>query len=222
MPNIRVLLADDHAIVREGLCALLSHFDDIEVVGQAQDGQEAVARTVAQQPDVVIMDIVMPGMNGLEATRQIRQQCPHTRVIVLTQHDDRQFVLSFLQAGASGYVLKQALGTDLVNAVRLIASGGMTLDPRISATVIGQIRHPRGDGAPAIESLTRREREILSYIAHGMSNVQIAAKLSVSVNTIVTHRANLMSKLMIHKATDLVRFALENGLVDDSDPKLVG
>jgi two-component system, NarL family, response regulator NreC len=141
-------------------------------------------------------------------------------VIVLTQHDDRQFVLSFLQAGASGYVLKQALGTDLVNAVRLIASGGMSLDPRVSATVIGKIRHPHSEGAPDVESLTRREREILGYIAHGMTNGQIAAQLSVSVNTIVTHRANLMGKLGIHKATDLVRYALENGLVDNDDLKL--
>jgi DNA-binding NarL/FixJ family response regulator len=212
--KIRVLLVDDHTIVREGLRALLGYYEDIEVVGEAQDGEAAIARVGELQPDIVVMDIVMPKMNGLEATRQIRQQYPQTRVIVLTQHEDRQYVLSLIQAGVSGYVLKRALGTDLVNALRTVSNGGTSLDPMMTTTVVGKMRRQKEGGVILPEALTAREREILSYIAQGKTNSQIATLLCLSVNTIVWHRGNLMSKLGIHKATDLVRYALENGLIE--------
>lgn len=216
MSRIRVLLVDDHTIVREGLRALLAYYEDIEVIGEAQDGEAALARVGELQPDIVVMDILMPKMNGLEATRQIRQHYPRTRVIVLTQHEDRQFVLSVLQAGASGYVLKRALGTELVNALRTVFNGGTCLDPMMTTTVVGKMRQQKVEGAILPEALTTREREILSYIAQGKTNSQIATLLCLSVNTIVWHRGNLMSKLGIHKATDLVRYALENGLIESS------
>jgi DNA-binding NarL/FixJ family response regulator len=214
MPKIRVLLVDDHTIVREGLRALLTYYEDIDVVGEAQDGESAIARVGELQPDIAVMDIVMPKVNGLEATRQIRLQYPHTRVIILTQHEDRQFVLALIQAGASGYVLKSALGTDLVNALRTVSKGGTSLDPSIASTVVSKIRRQDQSGSISPAVLTSREREILAHIAQGKTNSQIGAILNLSLNTIIWHRGNLMSKLRVHKATDLVRYALENGLVD--------
>jgi DNA-binding NarL/FixJ family response regulator len=206
VPKVRVLLADDHAILTEGLHALLSYYDDVEVVGEARDGAEAVARVGELRPDVVLMDIAMPGMSGIEATRLIREQCPQTRVLVLSQHGERQYVLALLQAGASGYILKRALGSELITALRTVASGEVFLCPSVSTTVAEEMYRPG-------ESLTPRELEILQHIVRGETSPQIAAGLALSVKTVEWHRNNLMSKLGVHNAAELVYFALQHGLV---------
>ncbi len=216
MAKIRVLVVDDHAILREGLRALLSYYDDIEVVGEAQDGAEAVTRVAEILPDVVLMDIAMPGMNGLDATRIIRNQFPETHVLILTQHEDPQYVVPLLQAGASGFVTKRALGNDLINALRVVARGETFLYPTAATTVVEEIRR-RSETAPITpDALTPRELEILQHIVAGQTNAQMAAVLSISVKTVEWHRANLMSKLDVHSVADLVRYALEHELTDKS------
>ncbi len=212
MSKIRVLIVDDHAILREGLRALLGYYKDIEIVGEAADGSAALVQIGEQQPDVVLMDIAMPGMNGLEATRCIRQQYPQTHVLVLTQHEDRQYVLPLLQAGAFGFVSKRALGSDLITAIRVVARGETWLYPSAATAVVEEIRHPGESDSMAPESITPRELEILNHIVSGETNSQIAAALSISIKTVEWHRANLMSKLDAHTVADLVRYALEHGL----------
>ena len=209
MPKIRVLLADDHAILSAGLRALLGYYDDIEIVGEARHGTEAVELVRELRPDVVLMDIAMPGLNGIEATRLIRRQYPHTRVLILSQHGERQYVLAVLQAGASGYILKRALGSDLLGALRAVARGETYLHPEVSTVLVEEVRCPR-------ELLTPREREILAHIVHGETNPQIAASLSLSIKTVQWHRTNLMSKLNAHNAAELVRLALQRGLIEDN------
>jgi len=214
MGKIRVLIVDDHAILREGLRALLSYYDDIEIVGEAQDGNEAIAKVGELSPDVVLMDIAMPGMNGLEATRHIQTQYPQTRVLVLTQHEDRQYVVPLLQAGASGFMTKRALGAELINALRVVARGETYLQPSAASALVEEIRHPNGDGETSPESITPRELEILRHIVDGETNSKIADALSISIKTVEWHRANLMSKLDAHTAADLVRYAMEHGLTE--------
>ena len=217
MPKIRVLLVDDHTILRVGLRSFLGYYDDIEVVGEANDGAAAAALVKELQPDVVLMDIAMPGVNGIQATRLIREQYPETKVLILSQYEDSQYVLPLLRAGASGYILKDALGTDLLNALRGVARGETFLGPSIVKVLAEEVRHP-GEGKEAtIESLTPRERQILRLIAQGQTNAQIAEVLSISVNTVEWHRANVMNKLGAHTVVDLVRYALQHGFADDND-----
>ena len=206
MPEIRTLLVDDYAILSAGLRALLGYCDDIEIVGEARNGTEAVELVGELRPDVVLMDIAMPGLNGIEATRLIREQYPHTRVLVLSQHGERQYVLAVLQAGASGYILKRALGSDLLQALRAVARGETYLHPEVSTVLVEEVRCPG-------ETLTPREKEILEHIVHGETNPQIAASLSLSIKTVEWHRSNLMSKLNVHNAAELVLTALQRGLV---------
>jgi len=208
VPKMRLLLADDHAILSAGLRALLGYYDDIEIVGEARDGTEAVKLVGELRPDIVLMDIAMPGLNGIEATRLIREQYPHTRVLVLSQHGDRQYALAVLKAGASGYILKRALGSDLLVALRAVARGQTYLHPEVSAVLVEEVRCPG-------EPLTPREKQILERIVRGETNRQIAASLSLSIKTVEWHRSNLMSKLDAHNAAELVRIALERGLVAD-------
>ncbi len=208
MPEMRLLLVDDHAILSAGLRALLGYYDDIEIVGEARDGTEALELVGKLRPDVVLMDIAMPGLSGIEATRLIREQYPHTRVLVLSQHAEGQYVLAVLQAGASGYVLKRALGADLLQALRAVARGETYLHPELSTVLVEEVRSPG-------ESLTPREKEILAHIVHGETNAQIAASLSLSVKTVEWHRNNLMSKLNAHNAAELVHVALQRGLIVD-------
>jgi DNA-binding NarL/FixJ family response regulator len=216
MDKIRVLIADDHTVFREGLRALLNYYDDIEVVGEAQDGEEVILLVKELHPDIVLMDIAMPNMNGLEATRRICQECPSTRVLILTQYDDRQYILSLLRMGASGYVLKQAAGSDLLAALRAVSRGEIFLDPGIMTTVVKEIRSPGENDAIAPVSLTSREHELLQHIFLGQTSSQIAALLSLSVKTVEWHRTNLMSKLGVHNIADLLRTALELDLIDAS------
>jgi len=213
MSKLRVLMVDDHAILREGLRALLSYYDDVEVVGEAQDGAESIGKVEELRPDIVLMDIAMPGMNGLEATRVIRERFPDTRVLILTQHEDPQYVLPLMQAGASGFVSKRALGADLINAIRVVAQGEIFLYPTAATTIVQEMRRLKEDAAPASESLTPREMEILTHIVEGKTNAQIAADLSISVKTVEWHRANLMGKLGVHSVADLVRYALEHEMM---------
>jgi DNA-binding NarL/FixJ family response regulator len=216
MSRIRVLLVDDHALLREGLRALLGYYDEVEVVGEAPDGKTALARVAELKPDVVLMDIAMPGMNGLETTQRLRQEFPATRVLILTQHEDRQYVLPLLQAGASGYVLKRALGSDLITALRAVARGETFLYPAVAAVVVDEMRRQGEAETTTPAALTSREREILHFIVLGKTNTQMAYTLSLSVKTVEWHRANLMSKLGLHNVADLVRYALQHGLLEET------
>lgn len=214
MGRIRLLLADDHAILREGLRAFLSYYPDVEIVGEAGDGLDAVELTEALRPDIVLMDIAMPRLSGLEATRRIRERFPGTRVLILTQYEDSPYVLPLLKAGASGYVLKRALGTDLVDALRAVACGESFLYPPVAKTVLEEIRQPHSPTVEGSAPLTSREQEVLRGVASGETSRQIAARLSLSAKTVEWHRSNLMAKLGLRSVAELVRYALEHGLVD--------
>ncbi len=217
MPKIRVLMVDDHAILREGLRVLLGFYDDVEVVGEAQDGAEALAKVGELRPDIVLMDVAMPGVNGLDATRQIRSQHPDVRVLILTQHEDPQYVLPLLQAGASGYVSKRGVSNDLINALRVVARGETFLYPTAATMVVDEIRRRSEIATTMPESLTPRELEILQHIVAGETNAQMASELSISVKTVEWHRSNLMTKLNVHSVADLVRYALEHELAEKND-----
>ncbi len=207
MEKTRLLLADDHTILREGLRYMLQHYDDLEVVGEAADGAEAVARTGELLPDIVLMDVAMPGMNGIEATRLIRERFPATQVLVLSQHEDSQYVVSLLKAGVAGYVPKTALGADLVAAVRAVARGEVYLHPSLATAAMQELR---GD----TQLLTPREAQVLRQIVEGQTSAQIAKALGLSANTVEWHRANLMSKLGARNVVDLIRRARQRGLID--------
>jgi len=211
MSKIRVLLADDHAVLREGLRSLLSLRDDIEVVGEATNGLVALEMVRQLRPDVVVMDIAMPVMDGLEATRRLKQEHPETRVLILTQHDNREYVFSLLQAGAAGYVLKKAGGAEVATAIRSVFQEGAFLPPGIAREVMDRYiqRPPEETGRP---HLTEREKQVLCLIAEGKSNKEIAELLCLSVKTVMAHRANIMEKLDIHSRTELVRYAIRQGL----------
>jgi DNA-binding NarL/FixJ family response regulator len=211
---IRLLLVDDHAILRDGLRALLSYYPDVEVVGEAEDGLQAIQAVDSLSPDVVLMDIAMPGMNGLEATRRIRQSHPDTRILVLTQYDDQRYVLPFVRAGVSGYVIKRALGSDLINAVRTVAKGESFLYPSVASTVLEELRQPSGADRETASPLTSREEEILRRVAAGETSRQIARALKLSAKTVEWHRGKVMNKLGLRSVAELVRYAIEHGLTD--------
>ncbi len=212
---IRVLLVDDHAILREGVHALLTREPDILVVGEAGDGQEALERVDELHPDVVIMDIVMPRMSGLEATRLLKERHPEVRTLILSMYDDQEYVVQIIQAGASGYVLKRVVTEDLVRAIHEVHAGGSFLYPPIAATLIGDYLRVTGNERPDEpgESLSAREREVLRLIAEGHSNNSIAELLGLSRKTVDTHRANAMRKLDLHDVTEVVKYALRTGLI---------
>ncbi len=209
MNKIRVLLVDDHAILREGLRALLDRQADIEVVGEACDGQEALDMAIRFQPDVVVMDISMVGMDGLEATRHLREMQPDMRVVVLTQHDDPLFVNSSLEAGASGYVLKRMGGARVIDAIHSVHQEGTYLP----SDILKHILQKPSQEQKGLEALTPREKEVLKLVAEGFSSQEIAKKLFVSAKTVSVHRTNLMRKLGVRKNTELVRYALRQGLI---------
>lgn len=215
MTKIRVLLAEDHTIVRKGIRSLLDDERDIEVVGEAENGRDAVVQVETLMPDIVVMDHTMPLLNGLEATRQIRKLLPQVRVLILTMHTNEEYVFQFLQAGAAGYLVKQTAPDELVSAIRAIHAGDSFLSPAISKTVIDEyvrVGESRGQSAPD-GTLTEREREVLQLIAEGHTNQAIAQQLQISVKTVGVHRLNLMQKLDLHNLADLTKYAIRNGII---------
>ena len=209
-----MLLAEDHTIVRKGLRALLADEPDVEVVAEAEDGSEAVRMAQQLRPDVVLMDFSMPGLNGLEATRQIKRWVPEVKVLVLTRYADEEHVSQVLRAGASGYVVKRAAPAELVLAIRAVYRGDTFLSPAISRTVIEEyVRQAEATAKDSYEQLTDREREVLQLIAEGHSSREIAERLTISEKTVRTHRANLMDKLDLHNAAALTKYAIRKGLV---------
>lgn len=213
MTALRILLADDHHLVRTGMRALLQTFPEIEVVGETGDGREAIELVQTRGPNIVLMDIAMPGLNGLEATARIVKEFPRTRVIILSMHADEEYILQALRAGAAGYLLKNAAPAELELAIRAVARGDTWLSPAISRHVIEEYLGGHAELPGPLAQLTPRQREILQLIAEGQATKQIAALLEVSVKTVETHRAQLMERLGIHDVAGLVRFAIHHGLV---------
>lgn len=213
MSPIRVLLADDHTLVRAGIRALLEQLDDVEVVVEAADGREALEAVKQHRPDVALLDIAMPEMNGIEVARRIQQKHPDVRVLLLSVHSNEEYVSEALASGAAGYVLKDASVTELDLAVRAVARGESFLSPSIAKQVVSGQVQPGGNVSSSLARLTDRQREILQLIAEGNSTKQIAQKLGVSVKTVETHRAQLMSRLDIHDIAGLVRYAMRVGLI---------
>ena len=211
MKRIRILLADDHAVVRQGFRMILSTHADLEIVGEAGNGREAVELAAALRPDVVVMDVTMPELNGIEATRRLTADNPHIRVVALSMHKDSVYVREILRAGARGYLLKDSVADDLVAAVRAVASGEGYLSPAVSNAVLDDYRKHVTN---PIDLLSSREREVLQMLAEGKTNKEIAATLNLSVYTVDAHRGRIMEKLNVHSINELVRFAVRNGLVD--------
>lgn len=209
--KIRVLLADDHALVRQGFRLILSAQPDIEIVGEAGNGRQTVELAERLRPDVVVMDVAMPEMNGIEATRRLAALAPRTRVLALSMYKDSVYVREILRAGARGYLLKDAIDRDLLAAVRAVAAGEGYLSPAVSEAVLSDYRRHVSD---PLDLLTGREREVLQMIAEGKTNKEIAAALNLSVYTVDAHRGRIMEKLNLHSVGELVRFAVRAGLID--------
>lgn len=211
MGKIKVLVVDDHAILRDGIRALLALQDDIEIVGEAAEGKEAIEKARELEPDVIVMDLAMPGMDGLEATRRIRKKNPSVRVLVLTQHDSKEYILSAIKAGATGYIPKRALGSELITGIRTVCQGDSFLYPSAAAALIEDYRQ-QAEGEP-YDRLTEREREILKLIAEGYTSRIIANMLFISLKTVLNHRMKIMEKLDLHNRTELIKYAMRKGLV---------
>ena len=211
MEKIRILIVDDHAIMRDGIRALLGLHDDLEIVGEASEGREAIEKARDLMPDVVIMDIAMPGMDGLEAARRIMRKTPKTKVLVLTQYDNKEYVLSAIKAGVSGYVPKRALGSELVSAIYAICQGNSFLYPSAAAALIKEYLQ-QAEKEP-YDQLTEREREILKLIAEGHTSREIAEMLFISLKTVLGHRTKIMEKLDLHNRTELIKYAMRRGLI---------
>lgn len=213
---MRVLLADDHAIMRAGIRMLLSNEPDIDIVGEAENGLQAVEMARALKPDVVVMDISMPQLDGFEATRRVVRDCPQTRVLVLTMHESEEHFFEILSTGAAGYVPKKAAPTDLINALRAVHAGGVFIYPTVARALVTDYMRRVETGAEreSFGGLTDRERQVLRMIAEGRSNREIAEALVLSVKTVERHRANIMEKLDLHSRTALVKYAIRKGLVN--------
>ena len=210
--KIKLLIVDDHAIMRDGIRALLGLNSDIEIVGEAETGQEAVQKALELSPDVIVMDVAMPDMDGIEATRRIMKENPKAKILILSQYNAPEYILSAIKAGSAGYVPKRALGSELVTAIRAVNRGESFLHPSAASAVIKDYRDKAQDG-DAFEQLTPREREILKLIAEGMTSQEIGNKLFISLKTVTGHRNKLMTKLGLHNRAELVKYAVRKGLV---------
>ena len=219
MQKVRVLVVDDHSVVRAGVRMLVDAQPDMEVVGEAAEGEEAVAKVGELMPDVVLMDIHMPGVNGLQATRQIKKRFPQVCVLALTMYDNEEYFFEMLSAGGSGYVLKNAAPSELVSAIRAVHKGGSYLYPTVARALVNDYlgRVEAGDERTTYNVLTNREKGVLKLIAQGHTNRDMAEILHLSIKTVETHRANIMQKLGLHSRTELVKYALRKGLVDIED-----
>ena len=210
---MRVLIVDDHAIIRDGLRAIMEAQPDIEVVGEAIEGGEALKKADELRPDVVIMDLTMPGMGGLEATRQLKLHHPDIRVMALTMHESDDYFFQVLQAGADGYFVKGGSSAELLSALRTVSRGEVFLYPSMATRLLKDYLKPSRAGRDRYEGLTDREVEILKLVAEGRSNQEIGDLLVVSMSTVQTHRANLMAKLGLHSRTELVKYAIRQGII---------
>ncbi|HEY8686434.1 MAG TPA: response regulator transcription factor [Chloroflexota bacterium] len=214
MMDTKVLLADDHAILREGIRMVLDAQPGITVVGEAEDGRQALEMVESLQPDVVVMDIAMPNMNGAEATRQIKRRFPRTRVVILTMHENQQYLMQIVNAGATACVLKRSAGTELVTAVKAAARGESYFSPTMASMMLDVYRKRLvEEGSDELALLTEREREVLQLVAEGKTSQEIADQLFVSIKTVQTHRMHIMEKLDAHDRTDLVRHAIRLGII---------
>jgi two-component system response regulator NreC len=209
--SIKILLADDHTIVRQGLKLILSAQADLEVVGEAANGNEAVEAAQKLHPDIVLMDVAMPELNGIEATRRMVTANPRIKILVLSMHKEAVYVREILRAGARGYILKDAIDTELLSAVRSVAKGDGYISPAVSGALLNDYRK---DVTSPVDLLSGREREVLQQIAEGKTNKEIATRLNLSVYTIDSHRGKIMEKLNLHSTGELVRFAIKHGLAD--------
>ena len=223
MKKIGVLLVDDHTVVRQGLKALLKSEEDIEVIGEAENGRQAVMAARKTPPDVVVMDVAMPLLNGLEATRQILKLVPTAKVLVLTSYGDDECVEQLMQAGAAGYLIKQTAANDLLKAIREVQRGNAFFSPSIAKRLRDQCREVFTKGHPVKKAgeLTSREAEVLQLIAEGFSNKQIAGELNISIKTVEKHRQQVMNKLNIHDVAGLTRYAISKGMVERGVPAAV-
>lgn len=212
MTKIKILIVDDHAVLRAGIRALLDLQADFEVIGEASDGQAAISCVRELHPDVVIMDIGMPGLDGLASTRQIKLENPNTHILFLTQHENKEYILPALKIGASGYVLKRAEGNELLTAIRTVFSGGTYLDPAISSIIANDIRRDNLAATDPYEELSDREREVFMMLAQGHTYQQIGNTLFISPKTVDFHRANILRKLGLSSRSDLTKYAVQRGL----------
>jgi two-component system response regulator NreC len=215
--KIRILLADDHTILREGIRSLIESEPDMSVIGEANDGHTAVKLAIQLKPDIILMDLAMPLLNGLEATRQIKKQNPQAKILILTMHENEEYIRQVLIAGAMGYILKDAAARELLGAIRSVYKGEVVLSPAITRLVVSDYLR-WGDISPIEPSdgLTDREREILQLIAEGYTNKQIAQILSISIKTVQAHRLNLMKKLDLHDRGELIKYAIQKKIIDIS------
>jgi two-component system, NarL family, response regulator NreC len=217
MKKIRIVVADDHPMVRAGLRATISAQPDMEIVGEAEDGKQAIDRALEEQPDIVLMDLTMPEIGGVDATEVIIDNCETTRVLALTMHEATPFLKSFLAAGGSGYVLKKAAGKDLLTAIRTVNRGLRFLDPKLGPRLLDELIHQGRADRKGNAELSRREREVVQFVAQGYSSQQVADRMRISAKTVDSYRARISQKLGLKTRPEIVRYAIENGLLTQDD-----
>lgn len=215
--SIRILIADDHGVIRAGLRALLAGFPDMDVVGEASDGSEVLGMTIELKPDIVLMDLSMPNIGGIEATRLLLQSAPNVRILILTVHEDASLLKEVIRAGAAGYVVKRAAQEDLIHAIRVVARGDLYVHPSMTRALFAEPAPGSTVSVSEIETLTLREIEVLQLLAKGHTNRQIAEQLSLSPRTVEGHRANLSAKLGLHSRVELVEYAEKHGLLKNRE-----